>query len=227
MTSELFFRIILSLLCFSFFVGGAWLQYSTREPKSKSSIDQPTRHIGRSYAAAIILGYIWVGGMILYCLFPNWIMFLSIPLPDWFRLIMVGIAALGTGIVFWAYWALGKNWVHAFETSEFLQRQRQTLVTSGPYHYVRNPVYLGAFIFMSALGLVAANLLILLCGLAVAALICTQAWNEEAMLIDKFGEEYREYMKRTPRFIPKFRYDHPIPNTLSKAPESEQSPREA
>ena len=63
MTNELFFRIILSLLCFGFFVGGAWIQYSTREPKSKSSIDHPTRQIGRLYAAAIIVGYIWVGGI--------------------------------------------------------------------------------------------------------------------------------------------------------------------
>jgi len=31
---------------------------------------------------------------------------------------------------------------------------------------------------------------------------------EEKMLIDKFGDEYREYMKRTPQFIPKLRYEH-------------------
>jgi protein-S-isoprenylcysteine O-methyltransferase Ste14 len=82
-------------------------------------------------------------------------------------------------------------------------------VTSGPYHYVRTPSYLGAFTFIVALALVAANWLILLPALAIITLIYRQIGREEAMLIDRFGDEYREYMKRTPRIIPKFKHEHP------------------
>jgi protein-S-isoprenylcysteine O-methyltransferase Ste14 len=64
---------------------------------------------------------------------------------------------------------------------------------------------LGAFIFLAALTLVAANLLILLPTLALFAILY-RSIEEEALLIDRFGDEYREYMKRTPRFIPKFRH---------------------
>jgi protein-S-isoprenylcysteine O-methyltransferase Ste14 len=56
-----------------------------------------------------------------------------------------------------------------------------------------------------ALALVAANWLLLLPALVLIAMIYGQIPREELMLIDRFGDEYREYMKRIPRIIPKFR----------------------
>ena len=76
-------------------------------------------------------------------------------------------------------------------------------MTSGPYRYVRNPIYLGSFTFIVSLSLVAANWFILLPSLALILLIYGQIEREEAMLIERFGDEYREYMKRTPRLIPR------------------------
>ena len=38
--------------------------------------------------------------------------------------------------------------------------------------------------------------------------IYMQISGEEAMLIERFGDEYREYMKRTPRLIPRLREKH-------------------
>jgi len=150
----------------------------------------------------------WFGGIILYAILPGWIAFLSISLPDWFRLVMAGMTALSIPFTLWGYRTLGKNWVHALDPSKFLQRRRETLVTSGPYHYVRNPIYLGAFTFIIALALLAANWLILLPALATTTLFYMQIGKEELMLIGRFGDEYREYMKRTPRFIPRFRREH-------------------
>lgn len=81
-------------------------------------------------------------------------------------------------------------------------------MTSGPYRYVRNPIYLGAFTFIIALAFVAANWLLLLPALVLITIIYAQIGKEELMLIERFGIEYREYMKRTPRFIPKPRHEH-------------------
>jgi protein-S-isoprenylcysteine O-methyltransferase Ste14 len=122
---------------------------------------------------------------------------------------MVCLAALSIPFTLWGYRTLGKNWVHALEPSKFQQRKEETLVTSGPYHYVRNPIYLGAFTFIVALALVASNWLILLPALAIITQIYRQIGKEEAMLIERFGDEYREYMRRTSRIIPKFRHEHP------------------
>jgi protein-S-isoprenylcysteine O-methyltransferase Ste14 len=117
---------------------------------------------------------------------------------------MVGVAVLGILLVSWGYWVLGKNWAPSVSGV----RSDTVLVTSGVYGFVRHPIYLGAFIFLAALALVATNLLILLPTLALLALLYTSIDEEEAMLIDRFGDEYREYMKRTPRFIPTLRHEH-------------------
>jgi protein-S-isoprenylcysteine O-methyltransferase Ste14 len=209
-TNELLFRIIFSTLWLIFFANLVWVRYSSRESTSKASIDQTARH-GRRLLIVVALALLapfWFGGIILYPVFPSLIMFLSIPLPDWFRLIMAGVAALSVPFTFWGYRTLGKNWVHALEPSKFPQRKRETLVTSGPYHYVRHPIYLGAFTLIIALALVAANWLVLLPDIAIITLIYMQIGGEEKMLIARFSDEYREYMKRTPRLIPKFRHEH-------------------
>jgi protein-S-isoprenylcysteine O-methyltransferase Ste14 len=173
--------------------------------------------------ALALFAPVWFGGILLYAIFPNWVLFLSIPLPDWFRFTMVGVASLGMLFALWGYLTLGRNWVHAFEPSEFLQKKSETLVTSGPYHYTRNPIYLGAFTFIIALALVAANWLLLLPSLFIVTLIYLQIGTEEKMLMARFGDEYHDYMKRTPRFIPKFR--NSLPDPPSNNPKRRSAPR--
>ena len=85
-------------------------------------------------------------------------------------------------------------------------RKRQTLVTGGPYRYVRNPIYLGAFTFIIALALVSSNWFLLVPDIFVISVIYLQIDGEGKMLLARFGDEYRAYMKRTPRLIPTFRH---------------------
>ena len=203
-TNGLLFRVLFSVLWVIFIANITRVRYSLREPKSEPSTGRTARHEGRLHIVALALfGPAWFGGTILYIILPSWIASLSIPSPDWFRLIMVGVAALSIPFILWGYRALGRNWVHALDPSKFLQRERETLVMSGPYHYVRNPIYLGSFVFIIAMALVAANWLLLLPALVLIAIIYTQIPKEELMLIDRFGDEYREYMKRTPQITPK------------------------
>ena len=206
MTDDLLFRVIFSILWFIFIANLLWTRHSAREPKSKPSIDQKA-HLDRSRVALAFIVPFWFGGIALYLILQTWIMFLSIPLPDSFRLIMVGVAALSIPFHLWALRTLGKNWVHALDQSGFLRRKEATLVTNGSYCYVRNPIYLWSFVFIVALSLVAANWLLVVPGLLMVTLLYAQVGKEEQMLIDKFGDEYREYMKRTPQFIPKFRHE--------------------
>ena len=56
------------------------------------------------------------------------------------------------------------------------------------------------------MALVATNWLPLLPALVLITIIYAQIPKEELMLIDRFGDEYREYMKRTPRIIPKHKH---------------------
>jgi protein-S-isoprenylcysteine O-methyltransferase Ste14 len=154
--------------------------------------------------AALGFAAVYFVGALLYALFPDLLTPLLIPLPDWFRIVMVGVAVLGVLFVSWGYWLLGKNWAPSVSGV----RSDTVLVTSGLYGFVRHPIYLGAFIFLTALALVASNFLILLPTLLLLGLLYISIDEEETMLLDRFGDKYREYMKRTPRFIPRVRHEH-------------------
>jgi protein-S-isoprenylcysteine O-methyltransferase Ste14 len=199
--TELLFRAVFSALWLIFFANVAWVGYWTKGSPGK----QTTRRARQLRTVALALAVLYFAGALLYALLPGWVMFLSIPLPDWFRLVMVGVASLGILFVSWGYWTLGKNWAPSVSGV----RKDTVLVTSGLYGIIRHPIYLGAFVFLAALALVAANLFILLPTLAMLTLLYTSITQEEAILIDRFGEEYREYMKRIPRFVPKVKHQHP------------------
>ncbi len=197
------FRALFAILWLFFIANLCWIRYSAWREKTKqtkTALHASWIHI----LGLIIFAPFWFGGIILYIFLPAWIAFLSIPLPDWLRFIMVGISAVSIPFILWGYQALGKNWVHALEPSEF-KKDDGTLVTNGPYRYVRNPIYLGSFVFIIAMALVAANWLLLLPALVLICIIYAQIPNEESMLVKKFGDEYRGYMERTPRLIPRLR----------------------
>jgi protein-S-isoprenylcysteine O-methyltransferase Ste14 len=78
------------------------------------------------------------------------------------------------------------------------------LITEGPYSIVRHPLYVSSLIGAIGIGLASENLLVL------AVLIIFYLFYypltilvEEKKLINKFGQAYLDYIKSTPRFIPK------------------------
>jgi protein-S-isoprenylcysteine O-methyltransferase Ste14 len=81
------------------------------------------------------------------------------------------------------------------------------LVTSGPYAYVRNPMLTGIFIFLLGLGTLFRSLSLVF--LFTPAFIAINVWElktiEEPELEKRLGEEYIQYKKRKPMFIPDFR----------------------
>ena len=192
MANALVFRIVFSALWLIFIANLTWVRYSSRRPGVKPSVGPEARHDRQWHMIALALfAPLWFGGIIIYAIVPGWIAIFSVPLPAWFRFVMAGIAALSIPFTLWGYRALGKNWVHALEPSEFMQKEKGTLVTNGPYRYVRNPIYLGSFTFIIAQALVASNWFVLLPALVIVPLVYGQIDGEEKMLLTRFGDEYR------------------------------------
>jgi protein-S-isoprenylcysteine O-methyltransferase Ste14 len=76
------------------------------------------------------------------------------------------------------------------------------LVTTGPYACVRHPLYTAMFGWSVALALLTANWLFAeLAGLIMAGLVWRVS-KEELMMLEAFGDDYRDYMRRTGRFLP-------------------------
>ncbi|NWF87431.1 isoprenylcysteine carboxylmethyltransferase family protein [Candidatus Bathyarchaeota archaeon] len=81
--------------------------------------------------------------------------------------------------------------------------ENQKLVTWGPYKYVRHPSYLGYFLMFFGLLLIWSNLFTLIPLSAIPGYLRVVV-KEEKLLVQRFGDEYLDYQKKTGRFIPRF-----------------------
>jgi len=74
-------------------------------------------------------------------------------------------------------------------------------ITNGLYRFSRNPMYITIAIFLLGVGIASASWLLLLLSLIFTILNTFRAINEERFCLQKYGDAYREYMKKTPKFI--------------------------
>ncbi len=88
-------------------------------------------------------------------------------------------------------------------TDTVVTRQQHTLVTSGPYGYVRHPFYVAFGLAVLAISLVTANWFLFAVGLGAAILLVLRTRKEEENLMQRFGVDYRQYMRKTGRFFPR------------------------
>ena len=104
----------------------------------------------------------------------------------------------------WLFWRshadLGLNWSISLEV-----RKDHRLIQDGVYCRVRHPMYTSIFLWSIAQGLLLENWLAGWSGLVTfAPLYFVRAPREEVMMCEFFGDEYREYMKRTGSLLPRF-----------------------
>jgi protein-S-isoprenylcysteine O-methyltransferase Ste14 len=127
--------------------------------------------------------------------------FAHAPLPAPLR--WVGLAiGLGSLLLFAStHHALGRNWSGVLEIAE-----QHRLIVSGPYKRVRHPMYTAIFGVAISNALLSANWLIAAAGVvSVTLMYLARVTDEERMMIEQFGDEYRAYMQRTGRLVPRLR----------------------
>lgn len=105
--------------------------------------------------------------------------------------------ALGLLFIIWPFYTLQRHGGVASGSSYLATTQ---VVARGPYAIVRHPQYLGYICLNLTFMLIAPQGLILLLGLAASTCFYLQALREEKDLLQKFGQAYRVYMRRVPRF---------------------------
>lgn len=136
-------------------------------------------------------------GSMAWMIQPQWMSWSALPLPIWVRWLGVGILVLWGCLLFWTFYHLGKNL-----TDTVVTRREHSLVTTGPYRFVRHPFYLAFFVGMIGFGLSTANWFLLATALVPAGFLFVRTPIEEAKLIERFGDDYRHYMAKTGRFLP-------------------------
>ncbi len=108
------------------------------------------------------------------------------------------LTSVGYSVFVWSVVVRGKYAV------SWAMPENQRLVTSGPYRYVRHPSYLGYFLMFCGLFFLWPNLFTLFPLGAIPGYFRV-TFEEERLLVRRFGDEYVEYQRKTGRFIPRFR----------------------
>jgi protein-S-isoprenylcysteine O-methyltransferase Ste14 len=133
-----------------------------------------------------------------YLFIPASFQWASVALPEWVRWVGVVNGALCSLLMYWTLASLGKNL-----TDTVVTRKEATLVTHGPYRWVRHPYYVTAALLMASVTVLTANWLIGVTSLIVLSFLAVRTPKEEAMLIERFGDQYLDYMAKTGRFVPR------------------------
>jgi protein-S-isoprenylcysteine O-methyltransferase Ste14 len=195
--NENIFRILAALILFT---GMGISSYYRRKADQDTGEKISRKADGRAMMTAIRLGglVLWLSPLV-YLINPGWMAWSKIGLPEWVRWLGVGSGILCVALIYWLFSSIGSG-----ITPTSVTRTEHKLVTSGPYRWVRHPLYtVGSSMFIS-FGFMADNWFIGALGILAFIAMAVRTSKEEANLIEKFGNEYREYMKHTGRFLPKF-----------------------
>jgi protein-S-isoprenylcysteine O-methyltransferase Ste14 len=107
----------------------------------------------------------------------------------------------GLGVTLWARRTLGKNWGISSSVNVKLFDDHE-LIQSGPYAFVRHPMYSGAWTFMFGLLLLYPTWAILILFVSMLVSFSGRARKEEIALAERFGSAWVEYKKRTKMIVP-------------------------
>jgi protein-S-isoprenylcysteine O-methyltransferase Ste14 len=194
MQTEAIFRIILPLLIVAFVVHRGYYVKNHSEPEEATLKKREERTVSK---IAGLLGLIGFLSTVVYVVNPNW--FASLNFPAWLRWAGVGIALIGFALLQWAQVTLGKSWS---DTPRMMKEQ--ALVSSGPYRSIRHPIYTAFLLILGSTLFISSNWLIGLCWAGMTALeVASRIGFEESLMIEYFSDQYREYMQRTGRLLPK------------------------
>lgn len=171
-----------------------------RRTAQKGSQDK----INRRQEGKITMFMLRIGGLMIwlsvisYILYPAAVSWSLITVPSWVLWIGAAASAVSVILLVWMFTSLGKN-----ITDSVSIREEHSLVTSGPYRYIRHPLYVfGALLFFS-ISVIMGSWFIPLIGIPTYAILIYRTGIEEEMLTERFGEKYTQYIERTGRFFPR------------------------
>ncbi len=194
--NENIYRILSAVI---FFTAIGISSYSRRKADKNSGETVSRKVDGTPMMLLLVIGglIIWLSPLV-YLVNPQWMAWAKVGLPDWVRWLGVGLGVICVIGVYWLFSSIGSGITPTSAT-----RREHKLITNGIYKYIRHPLYtFGSSLFIS-FGMMADNWFIALLGILAFIAVAIRTPKEEANLIEKFGDEYREYMKRTGRFLPK------------------------
>ncbi|MGC1374721.1 MAG: protein-S-isoprenylcysteine O-methyltransferase [Anaerolineales bacterium] len=185
---------------------GMIIEVVVRAPFERASKAAAKTHRRASRAEDILLGLLTVFLLVVPLVYSvtNWLDFANYSLPAWMGWLGVFLLACSVLVFARAHIDLKSNWSPTLEI-----HKDHALVTTGIYRYVRHPMYTSLWLWAIAQILLMQNGLAGPLNLIFFALFYfLRVPAEEKMMLDTFGDQYREYMKKVGGVIPKWPVHH-------------------
>jgi protein-S-isoprenylcysteine O-methyltransferase Ste14 len=196
MSTETLIRMIsLALILGAFTVSG---YYRRGADKADRPVDYraENRWLFRLRSAGALVFYL---GLLSYLIYPPILAWAAIPAwPLALRWFGISMMALMLPMLVWMFRSLGDNITPTVKT-----RKEHQLVESGPYRFIRHPLYTFGFVFFLGAAFTAGNWLLFVSSAIAISALFARTPQEEELLVERFGKQYEDYMQRTGRYLPK------------------------
>lgn len=197
MAPEIEFRMLLAALFVGFVFHRGYFHRKMAASEAETIEAPPENRLSRFANLLALPGLL---GALLYVVNPAWIRWSALPLPDWIRWFGVGLAGAGFVLLQWSQQSLGASWS---SSPRMLKSQR--LIRSGPYRWIRHPIYSAFLLILGSPLLISANWFIGGIWITLVILdVSARIRSEESLLLEHFGDEYRAYMQTTGQLLPRF-----------------------
>ncbi len=198
MKFELMLRLmVLLLLSCAFLISGLYRKRARIEKEFIKRQEEGWLAVVLRVAAAFPL----VLMIILDIFVPQFMGWSKTNLSNWLRVVGITLALLAVLWLWWVFRTIGNN-----ISETVLTKESHELITSGPYRWIRHPLYAGALVFLFSISLVFEDWVIFaytLAGLLAFRLLVIP--TEEEKLLETFGEDYECYQSRTGSLFPLIR----------------------
>ncbi len=157
---------------------------------------EAAKRIGRQAIVPIVARVVWLAALLAsaQCDRRGW---LVVEEPGWVRYLGLPLYMVALAWVYWSFWTLGRQ-----HSAEVTIQEGHTLVTGGPYRWVRHPMYLGLLLFPVGAGLVFGSLLGMALPLLLLPLFVWRISDEESVMSREFGHRWTAYSQTTWRLVP-------------------------
>jgi protein-S-isoprenylcysteine O-methyltransferase Ste14 len=117
--------------------------------------------------------------------------------PELARWVGVGVCLLGVACAIWSRRTLGRNW-----SSKVEFKKDHELIESGPYRFVRHPIYTSILIMDVGTALCVGDLAAWVGALCMGCGFCIKLRQEEVVMMRHFSTTYPAYKQRVKALIP-------------------------
>ncbi len=195
MNNELIFRIALAVIASVYTV--IRIYYTRLAIQADRNFFRPRSDLRQLVFGT--LGFLNIVPTVIYIVAPKQLGWAALPLSASWRWFGIGLGLADIFFLLWVHHTLGKNF-----SVPGVMKAKQSFTTAGPYRWVRHPMYTALFLVSIVYFLISANWFIGLVWIGwIVGIVASMLREEEAALMEKFGGEYRAYMQRTGRFLPR------------------------